>query len=258
MRSYLFRPLLVLSLTLLAAACGGGEPGEAPAATGGEATPAAAQPAGTAVIQGTITFTGTAPEQQSLDVDRECLEGIDGPILSQNVVVNDNGTLRWVFVYIKEGLGSQTFAAPDTPVEIDQEHCRYVPHVFGIQTGQTLRIHNSDTFQHNIHALPETNRPFNYSTPMQGMTRDATFRSQEVMVPIKCDVHPWMQAYVGVLPHPYFSTSGPDGAFRIEGLPAGTYTVEAWHEEYGTQTQQVTVGDGETVTSDFSYSSGAS
>jgi plastocyanin len=210
------------------------------------------EPAGSSVITGTVNFTGTAPAQQPLNVDRECLENTD-QILSQNVVVNDNNTLRWVFVYVKEGLEGQTFATPSEPVVLDQENCTYEPHVFGIQAGQTLKITNSDAFQHNIHALPEENRPFNFSTPTKGMEREADFRQQEVMVPIKCDVHPWMQAYAGVLPHPYFATTSEDGTFRIEGLPAGTYTIETWHETYGAQSQQVTVGDGEEATADFIY-----
>lgn len=134
----------------------------------------------------------------------------------------------------------------------------YAPHVFGVQVGQPIQIRNSDSFQHNIHALPETNRPFNFSQPVQGMENERTFQQPEVMVRIKCDVHGWMEAWAGVVSHPYHSTTDDEGGFNLANLPAGEYVVEAWHEEYGTQTQTVTVGDGETATVDFTFSESAS
>jgi plastocyanin len=218
----------------------------------------AAAPAGTATIDGTVNFDGTAPERQPLELNRECMELRDEPLLSQRVVVNDNGTLKWVFVYVKEGLGDQTFPVPDEPVVMDQEGCMYTPHVFGVQAGQTIEIRNSDPFQHNIHALPEQNRPFNFSQPVQGMSRETSFKVPEVMVQIKCDVHGWMQSWVGVLPHPFYGVTGEDGTFHLENLPAGEYVIEAWHEEYGTQTQTVEVGEDATTTVDFTFSASAS
>ena len=174
-------------------------------------------------------------------------------VLDENVVVNDNNTLRWVFVYVKEGLGGRTFTEPAEPVVLDQSGCIYHPHVFGVQTGQAIKILNSDPLLHNIHALPEVNRSFNFGMPNQGDERERNFRVPEIMVKIKCDVHPWMSAYAGVLDHPHFSVSGDDGAFSIEGLPAGTYTIDAWHESYGAQTQTVTVSDGEVTSVNFTF-----
>ena len=251
---------LVISLLLLAG-CGGGDAPDAEGAEGAatEAEPAAVQePVGSASIAGTVRFEGTAPERQPIRQARECAELHEEPVLTENVVVNDDGTLRWVFVYVKEGLGDHTFQAPSEPVVLDQEHCMYTPHVFGVQAGQPIRILNSDPLAHNIHALPEENRPFNFGMPNEGDERVREFREPEVMVRIKCDIHPWMLAWAGVLDHPYFDTTGDGGAFSLDGLPAGEYVIEAWHEEYGTQTQTVTVGEGEAQTVDFTFSPAAS
>jgi plastocyanin len=212
----------------------------------------------TAAITGTVHFQGEAPPRKPLDQDRECRALHDQQFLSQDVVVNDNGTLKWVFVYVKSGLGDRKFPTPSQPVEFDQHGCRYEPHVFGIQTGQTLKIVNSDPLLHNIHALPKKNRPFNFGMPNKGDVREQSFKVPEVMVRIKCDVHSWMSAYCGVLDNPYFSVTRDDGTFSIENLPPGQYVIEAWHETYGTQTQTVTVGDNETKVADFTFGKSAS
>ncbi|GIV60148.1 carboxypeptidase regulatory-like domain-containing protein [Rhodocaloribacter litoris] len=250
-----FLSALILSLVL--AGCGGGEPsgGEAAETPSGAAagTPA---PTGNAVVSGSVTFQGTPPQRQRLRLDADCQALHDGPVLAENVIVNENGTLRNVFVYVKEGLEGGPFTPPAEPVVFDQQGCVYIPHVFGIMAGQTLRILNSDPFLHNIHALPEVNRPFNFGMPKQGDVREQSFRVPEVMVRIKCDVHPWMSAYAGVLGHPFYSVTGEDGTFTIANLPAGSYVIEAWHEEYGTATQNVTVAEGETATVSFSFGAG--
>ena len=171
------------------------------------------------------------------------------------ITVNPDSTLKDVFVYVKQGLEGKSFPAPATPVRLDQAGCRYHPHIFGIQVGQPLEIVNSDATDHNINAVSVAKRTlFNVSQGMAGpktLTKD--FKKAEVMVKFKCNVHPWMRAYAGVLDHPFFGVSGEDGSFTLSGLPAGTYTLEAWHEKYGTQAQQVTVADGETKTVDFSF-----
>lgn len=240
---------------MVLAGCGGGE--ESGGETAGATSAAEQAPTGTASVAGSIQFTGTAPEQQQLNLDRECTELRDSPAQSQRVVVNDNGTLRWVFVHVKEGLGDQQFAPSSEPVILDQQGCMYEPHVFGVQAGQTLKILNSDPLLHNIHALPDANRPFNFGMPTAGQERDQSFRVPEVMVRIKCDVHPWMESWAGVTEHPFFGTSDETGAYTIDNLPAGDYVIEAWHEEYGTQTQDVSVGDGESVALDFTFGDGA-
>lgn len=245
-----------VSCIVLLAGCGG-DGGEGTDREGVSGEPsAAAAPAGSSTVSGTINFSGTAPAPQTLNLDRECQALRDEPATSQQVVVNDDGTLRWVFVYVKEGLGDQQFAVSDEPVILDQEGCMYDPHVFGLQTGQTLKILNSDPLLHNIHAMPDRNRPFNFGMPTAGQERDQSFRVPEVMVRIKCDVHAWMESWAGVTEHPYHSVSGDDGTFSIENLPAGEYVIEAWHERFGTQTQNVTVGDDESATVDFTFGDG--
>lgn len=173
---------------------------------------------------------------------------------AETVVVNPNGTLANVFVYVKAGLpASAKYQAPATPIVIDQEGCRYRPHVLGIMVGQNLEIRNSDPVLHNIKAKATKNRPFNISQPSAGMKTTRTFSAPEVMVALECNVHGWMNAFVGVLPHPFYAVTGADGSFSIKGLPPGTYTIEAWHEKYGTLTATVTVTGTESKTTDFTF-----
>src|SRR5438552_1054271 len=169
----------------------------------------------------------------------------------ETVIVNPNGTLANVFVYVKSGL-PETYKAPAPAgaVTLDQDGCRYHPHVLGILVGQPLEIKNSDGILHNIKAKGTKNRPFNISQPTT-MTSTRTFTAPEVMVPLECNVHGWMHAWLGVLPHSFYGVSGADGSFSIKGLPPGTYTIEAWQEKYGTQTASVTVAGSETKTQDF-------
>jgi len=244
-----------VSFSIVVAGCGGSD--EEPAATSEtvEETPApTAEPAGTASITGTINFSGTAPDRPAITLDRECRALHEADVLTENTVVNDNGTLRWAFVYVKEGLGDRTFAPSAEVITFDQRGCMYDPHVFGVQVGQTVEIINSDAFLHNVNSQPnERSNKFNFGMPVQNMKKEQKFRTAEVMVKIRCDVHGWMGAYAGVLDHPYFAVSGEDGSFSLTGLPAGTYTLEAWHETLGTQTMEVTVGEGEAATADFTF-----
>ncbi len=197
-------------------------------------------------VTGKAVFEGTAPAPQPIrmDADPVCaLQHKDGAN-TEEVVVNPNGTLKNVFVYVKQGLpAGQKFEAPKTPVVFDQKGCHYEPHIFGIQVNQPFEIHNSDETLHNVHALPKASKEFNLGMPLKGMKLTKTFTSPEVMVKIKCEVHPWMAAYGGVLDHPYFAVTGEDGSFTIKDLPPGEYTIEAWHEKYGSQTATVKVSD---------------
>src|SRR2546421_3055150 len=213
-----------------------------------------AEPEGGATIAGKIKFTGAKPANPKIDMSEEpkCKAKYQAPPTEETVVVNPNGTLANVFVYVKSGLPASYTAAPTGPVTLDQDGCRYHPHVFGILVGQKLAIKNSDGILHNIKAKGVKNRPFNISQPTN-MVSERTFTAPEVMVPLECNVHGWMHAWMGVLPHPFFGVSGGDGSFTLKGLPPGTYTIEAWQEKYGAQTASVTVAGSETKTADFSF-----
>lgn len=244
------RNLTALALLIGIAACGGGD-GTDQSSQEPEAAPAAAVE-NPATLTGEVLFTGTAPQGNPIDMSEEptCAEKHDDPPVSEEVVVTD-GRLMNVFVYVRDGL-TGTHPVAGEQVVIDQDGCVYSPHVAGVQTGQELVFRNSDGLLHNIKATPTANRGFNISQP-NNMDSPRTFSTREVMVPIECNVHGWMSAYVGVLDHPYFAVSGDDGAFSIGNLPPGTYTIEAWHEEYGTQTQEVTLGPDATEAITFTF-----
>ena len=252
--------LLAACLAALLVSCGGGNTNQnaqnaAPASSGAAAPAApAVDPAIAATVTGKVTFTGTAPAPApiKLSADPYCEKANPG-LKTENEVVGTDGSVGNVFVYVKDGLGDRTFTAPSTPVVLDQKGCHYTPHVLGIQVGQPLQIVNSDDTLHNIHGLPKANREFNQGQPIQGMKMTHTFSTKEVMIPFKCDVHAWMNAWIGVLDHPYYAVTSTDGTFSLKGLPPGTYTIEAWHERLGTQTQTVTVGEKETKDVAFTF-----
>jgi len=243
---------LALAATI---ACGGGQ------STSQEPSAPAGAPAGQKVdtatasdVKGVVTLTGTAPKNEPIrmNADPVCVKQNTTPQSQETYEVND-GKLANVFVYVKDGLGNYVYDPPTDSPKIDQMNCRYHPHVFGMRVGQKLEIVNSDPTLHNIHALPKANAEFNNGQPLQGMKMEHTFTAKEVMVPFKCDVHGWMNAYVGVLDHPYFATTDKSGAFELKGLPPGTYTIEAWHEKLGPMTQSVTVGQKETKEVNFEF-----
>jgi plastocyanin len=242
---------------VMAATCGGGS--EAPAEMAEPAAPAAPafDPATAGNVMGTITLEGTAPAAESIRMNADPVCVTEASMTeTEYFLVGDTGGLGNVFVYVKEGLEGQTFPAATDSIELQQDGCRYIPHVFGIRVGQALSIVNGDPTLHNIHATPANNEEFNTGQPIEGMVYERMFDTPEVMVPFQCDVHGWMNAYVGVLDHPYFGVSGADGAFDLSGLPPGDYVVEAWHEKLGTQTQNVTVGEGATAELNFTFTVG--
>jgi len=258
MRLRTILPLWLIGLLAALVACGGGGDGggSAGGGDGGGGDVTAVDPATAGSVSGSVMFTGTAPEPERISMDAEptCASAYsDGPF-AETAVVNDNGTLANVFVYVKSGLEGMTFPTPSEPVVLDQMNCHYVPHVVGLQVDQPLLIRNSDDVLHNIHPMPENSRGFNIGQPRQGMETERTFPAAEVMISTTCDVHGWMQSYIGVLDHPYFAVTGSDGSFELPNLPPGEYTVEAWHETFGTQEMTITVGESESVSADFSFS----
>jgi plastocyanin len=254
-------PAACAAAAALLLACGGGNQNQqqnsVPASSGAAApaaTTPAVDPATAATVTGKVKFEGTAPAPQpiKLSSDPYCQKADPG-LTTENEIVGKDGSVENVFVYVKDGLGNRTFTAPSQPVVMDQKGCHYAPHVLGIQVGQPLQIVNSDDTLHNVHGLPKDNKEFNQGQPIQGMKMTHTFSTKEVMIPFKCDVHGWMNAWIGVLDHPYYAVTTADGSFSLKGLPPGTYTIEAWHEKFGTQTQTVTVAATETKDVAFTF-----
>lgn len=246
--------LLVAALmpTLFLANCGGGPPAETATES---ARPATIDPSTAGTITGKVNFSGERPMRRpiSMDATPACARMHTEPVLSEDVIVNGNDTLRNVFVYVKSGLPEGSWPVPPEPVKLDQVGCVYTPHVLGVMMGQDLMILNSDATNHNVHPLPRDNREWNLSQPPKGDAIVRQFSKPEVMIPFKCNVHPWMRAFVGVLPHPFFAVTGEDGTFTIMGVPPGEYTIEAWHERYEKQEMKVTVGPQETKAADFTF-----
>ena len=243
--------LLVLALVGASMACGTTQP-PPPAAPAGKKV----DPATTGSIAGKVTFTGKRPPREPLRMgsDQTCVQGAGPHPLSDAVLIAGDGSLQNSFVYIKDGLDpAYTFDPATSTVTLDQKTCRYMPRVLGLRVGQSLEIINSDPTLHNVHAIPVMNREFNQGLISQGSRMTHTFTTPEVMIRFKCNVHNWMTAWVGVLPHPYFAVTGPDGSFVLKGVPPGTYTIEAWHEVFGRQTATVTVATGQAANASFVF-----
>ena len=206
-----------------------------------------------ATVSGVVKFEGTAPKPTRIDTSQDplCAKNRSTPLTTEDIVVNGGG-LENVVVYVSDGLAGRTFQPPQQPAVLEQKGCQYRPHVLAMQTNQKLSVVNSDETTHNIHPTPNNNREWNMTQP-HGMPLEQTFAREEIAIPVKCNVHPWMRGYIAVLKHPYFSVSGKDGHFEIKDLPPGTYTITAWQERLGTTMQKVTVAAGEKKTLDFSF-----
>ena len=176
-------------------------------------------------------------------------------VIQESAMVTADGSVANVFVRL-DGTFPKT-AVPTEPVVIEQRACVYRPRVIGMRVGQTLQIRNDDDLLHNVHSSSAVGNSFNVGQPKAGIVFSFTPRAEEMMLPLGCDVHRWMTAYVGIVSHPYFSVSGPDGTFSIAKVPAGTYTIKTWHERFGELTKKVTVKPGATTTIDFAYTSGS-
>jgi len=207
-------------------------------------------------VTGTVTFDGKAPALKpiAMDADPVCGKKHSGPVANEMLVLGSGNTMGNIMVWVSKGLpDGKTWPVPSTPVVIDQNGCLYKPHVMGIMIGQTYKILNSDGVLHNIHTLPNVNVPFNKGMPPTLKEATTVFSKPEQVFHIKCDVHPWMSAYLAVFTHPFYSVTNTDGKFTISGLPPGTYEITAWHERLGTQTASITVGASDTKTQNFKF-----
>ena len=220
--------------------------------------PGTALAAGT--ITGTVTFEGKPPALKplSMDADPACAKKHTAPVPSEMLALGSGNTMGNILVWVSKGLpAGKTWPVPKTPVVLDQHGCVYKPHVMGIMVGQTYRILNSDGVLHNIHTLPKVNAAFNKGMPPTLKEATTVFSKPEAVFHIKCDVHPWMSAYLAVFPHPFYSATATDGKFTISGLDPGTYEITAWHERLGTQTASITVGANETKTHNLKFAMAA-
>ncbi len=211
-------------------------------------------------VTGTVTFTGKAPTLRPLamDADPACAKKHTGPVANEMLVLGTANAMGNIMVYVTKGLpAGKTWPAPKEPVVMDQKGCQYVPHVMGVMVGQPYKFLNSDGILHNVHTLPKVNKAFNQAMPPTRKEALTSFDKPEAIFHTKCDVHPWMSAYVGVFTHPFFSVTSTDGKYTISGLEPGTYEITAWHERLGTQTASVTVGASDKKTQDFKFATPA-
>jgi hypothetical protein len=244
------RAVRVLRLTLtlvllLLVACGGGSCPERTA-------PTPLDHATTGSIVGAVTFHGDPPPATPVPLDRGCSALHQGAVTAGDVLVKDH-RVQNAFVYIREGLGDRVFPQPTTPVEIDQRGCLFAPRVAAAETCQEIVFLNSDPVLHNVHGFPKTSSAWNFSLSQAGSRRSVRVPAPEAMIRVGCDVHPWMQSYVGVVNHPYFAVTGADGAFTLKDVPPGDYVVASWHERFGTREQKVKLGAKQEEAIAFAY-----
>jgi len=211
-------------------------------------------------VSGKVAFQGAKPKLQRIMMDQDpvCVQKHGGkPVFAEDGDVNANGTLPNTFVYVKSGAEKYVFATPTDAVTLDQDGCMYKPHVLGVMVGQTLKVVSSDATTHNIHPMPKDNREWNMSQAPGAAPIEQKFAREEIMIPVKCNQHPWMRAYVGVVKNPFYAVTGSDGTFTLKGLPPGDYTLGAWTALGGgagqTQEQKVTIGAKEKKTVDFTF-----
>lgn len=209
----------------------------------------------TASIQGTVRLAGTPPAPVALNLsgDAKCAQLHGGPLYDESLVVGKDGALRHVFVRVRKGLEGWKFAGPETPATMAQQGCLFVPRVLGLRPGQPFMVRNEDSLTHNVHGLPRRNSDFNFGQTGKGAEDLVTLLAPEDAIRVRCDIHPWMVAWVFVVDHPCFSVSGEAGDFRLTGLPAGEYVIEAWHERLGVRTQTVQVAEGQAASADFTF-----
>jgi hypothetical protein len=249
-RTRYFCFLLILLSLSFSIACNKSDAPSAQASTHSQTKATPIDPATTATIQGIVNFEGTAPPAKPIDMSND--PGCKGQAASEQVMVDD-GHLANVLVYVKDGLGNRAFDPPQQVVNIKQEGCRYVPHMAAVMTGQPVRFQDNDQTLHNIHPMPKQNREWNQSQMPNSQPLDKVFSNPELMIPVKCNQHPWMRMYLSVIGNPFFAVTNKDGKFSLQGLPPGTYTIAAVQEKYGEKTQTITVGAKDDKTADFTF-----
>jgi plastocyanin len=207
-----------------------------------------------ATVRGTVHFEGKVPAAKPISMasDPVCAKQHSSPVMAQEIMADAKGDLQNVIVFISDGLGDQKFDPPSTPAVVEQKGCMYEPHVMAVRANQTLELVNDDPTSHNIHPVPANNREWNKAEP-PGSKMEDSFAREEIAIPVKCNVHPWMRGYIAVFKHPYFAVTGKDGAFDLSNLPPGTYTIKAWHEKLGSSTQTITIGANETKEINFVF-----
>jgi plastocyanin len=217
------------------------------------AIPVAADSASVSVT-GIVKFQGAVlpPTKIDMSSDPNCLKAHPSPGTTEDVVTEANGALENAVVYVSGGLEGRTFAPPAEPVVLEQKGCTYKPHVIALQANQKLNVVNSDSTTHNIHPSPANNREWNMTQP-PGVPLEESFAREEIAIPVKCNIHPWMRGYIAVFKHPYFAVTGKDGSFELKNLPTGNYTITVWHGKLGTQSQQITVPAGQPSKLDFVF-----
>jgi hypothetical protein len=200
-------------------------------------------PATVGSVSGSIRFSGKMPAAKPIDMseDPACVAAHHGKPVDESLLVSPKGGLANAFVYVKSGLEGKRFDTPSAPATIDQNGCWFRPRVLGIQTSQMLQVVNSDPVTHNIHPMAQINREWNHSQGAGDAPLARKFIKPEVMIRVKCNIHSWMHAFIGVVDNPYFAVSKEDGSFTIENLPPGTYTLGIWHEDLGTEERTITV-----------------
>lgn len=211
--------------------------------------------AASAAVTGTVKFEGTPPHQKPIDMSKEpscAAKHAGSPVMTETAVVGPNGGLEYAVIYVSEGLNAAQVQPAPAPVTIDQTGCQYQPHVIAINPSEKLKVVNSDQTSHNIHPLPKNNQEWNKSQPPGAPPIEQAFQNEEIAIPVKCNVHPWMHGYIAVVKGPY-AVSEKDGSFSLSNLPPGNYTLTAWHETFGTQQQKVTVAAGKPATVNFTF-----